>query len=185
MDIFNPESVGYGIRPRQVGASPFADMWHPIHDSGGGIGVASPIATGGARIEAWPYLERNGGNIDAYSFRVSAGAAGNVRVGIYANIGDHLRIVYPGALVFDSGNVDVTAAGHKVINASLALSANTLYWFVIATGAVPTVRCASTPSPAWGIFGLDSTLQFPRNFLGAAFAFGALPNPFPAGAALG
>lgn len=64
-------------------------------------------------------------------------AASVVRMGVYADSGDH----YPGALLLDAGTTGTASTGRKAITTSLALSPG-VYWFVaVIQGATTIPAC--------------------------------------------
>lgn len=99
-----------------------------------------------------------------------------LRIGYYADDGN----CYPGALIADVGVVDVGAAGLKAIAYTTQLIRG-LYWIAIISDGVPKVQGTRDHL---GILG-DTV----RGYEAAAAwmiadTYGALPDPFPAGAAI-
>ena len=86
-------------------------------------------------------------------------------------------------MIFDSGSFDTTVAGNKDAIINFPFAAGVLYFAASIFGvAAPTVRVPLTSSLE-PLFGMGSDLQFAQYGLSIARAFGALPDPFPAGAA--
>jgi hypothetical protein len=106
----------------------------------------------------------------------AGGAGAKLRVCIYTNIATRL---YPDALFWDSGDIDVSGTGLKTISSSLpTFSPNTLYW------------CATNHS-AGGFYYFNFGSLFPIGMdtsfnyifaLSLAAAYAAPSDPFPAGA---
>ncbi|MDE2019142.1 MAG: hypothetical protein KGJ13_02215 [Patescibacteria group bacterium] len=96
-------------------------------------------ATGGldtiAAVKAYcahPFWVNPGMTVSALEVKVGVlGASDTGDLGIYADNG----YGYPGALVIDGGKFAATATGIKIVTFSspVALTANTLYWFVVAS----------------------------------------------------
>lgn len=130
---------------------------------------------------AVPFLVARSITVDRITIEVTAGAALQfIRLGIY-NDGTNL---YPGTLLLDAGTVDVAAIGMKAITINQALTKG-LYWLVLLSQGTPTVNGSQ---PAWTPIGQDSTnFNTGRGnsaWLLGGVAWGALPDPFPAGAGL-
>jgi hypothetical protein len=112
-----------------------------------------------------------------------AGGAGSVcRLGLYKAKSD--RNIYPGARIVDSGEIDCTAAAGSLPSAALATPIQPgLYWLVShfkTAVPMPTVYCAINNN--MNLVGPDSSVYGYALYLGTAYA--ALPDPFPAGAAM-
>jgi hypothetical protein len=137
---------------------------------------------------AIPFIVGFRATLDQLNFNVTvAGGAGSVaRVGIYRSTS---RVnVYPSSLVVDAGQVDTNAIGYKA-NAAVATLRPGLYWAAYLAGvAAPTVHIvansAANPhaSPLLGWTAANPPVA--NGSLRVAQAYGALPDPFPAGAAL-
>lgn len=110
------------------------------------------------------------------------GAGDLAAIGIYEDDGN----CYPGALLLDAGQVDVSTGGDKIIAAlSQALDAGNLYWLVVLLKANWQMRTRSTiSSPA--IFGTTIISQGGFNYWAVAQAWGAgaLPGAYPGGGTL-
>ncbi|GAH96002.1 unnamed protein product, partial [marine sediment metagenome] len=119
----------------------------------------SPFATTVTKIGIW----------------VTAGDAGNARLGIY----EDNEAVYPGDLLLDCGVVDVTAIGGKeVIGLSVSLSPNSLYWLVYVSDVNPTVLGTHSPG-AWSPIGSATTATSAlHGHYRKAFVYAPLPDPF-------
>lgn len=143
------------------------------------------LATIQDTLRALPFwAPRRGGTIGRLAIENTASAgANNFRIGLYRNVADR-RSLYPGALLADSGNF-TGAAALQTYACSVALEPNVLYWLVCNTSATVTLR-ALDPSAVGDILGLTAgaTGANPSNlYISVASAYGALPDPFPAGGA--
>lgn len=115
----------------------------------------------------------------------TGGASSNIRLGLYRDTGN----VYPGALIFDSGNLDSSTTGAKsaTITAALQTLQPGLYWLTYENSAtVPQIRALPGVNTCIGIIGYPT--PFGTNGQGYVYTVthtvGALPNPFSAGATI-
>lgn len=133
-------------------------------------------------MRAVPFVApARGGTISEVAFNVTAGVAGNCRVGIYSNSADDN--LYPDALLFDSGSISVAANGVKTAAASIDLSPGRLYWAVIVGDAAPTIRTLSVNN-CGTILGYGTAMGTAGNVgVSLAFTYAALPDPFGSGGA--
>ena len=142
-----------------------------------GINAAdmSTAATSANNLDVLPFYVPDSQAFDRIAINVTTLAAGNARLGIYADTGD----VYPGGLLVDAGEVDTETAGIKwcAINVTLAPG---LYWLARIQNATPTLRslfhCAML---SIGSADLGASVVTGYRL---ARAYGVLPSPFPAGA---
>lgn len=141
--------------------------------------MTTTAATAG-RLDAIPFRLPRAVTIDQIVARVTTGAVGNCRMGIYADDG----AFSPGDLLVDSGDVSTADPGDVVGAVSLALAGRTWYWAAINSSATPTYRCvqgggllaAQTPDGS-----TNSTITALRQII----AFGALPDPMVPAAGVG
>ena len=94
--------------------------------------------------------------------------AGNIRTGIYRDNGD---TPVGGALLIDNGGVACGLGNRKQEVDCVLILEPGLYWLAMVCDAAPTLIASQ------GIGVLGGTLLKGR----VAFAYAALPNPFPAG----
>lgn len=100
-----------------------------------------------------------------------ASAAGNVRLGIYADAGSS----GPGALILDAGSVGISTGWTVISGLSLALTPGTYYWLaLLQDNSTATISYTGAVS------------NNPNGFSGGADcyvsqAYGPLPSTFPAG----
>lgn len=131
-------------------------------------------------LHAEPFYAPAAITLDRIAVHITAGVAGNMRLGIYSNGAN----IYPGALLLDAGVVSTAGAGVQTIIINQALAANTLYWLAFVSSSGPTMRSYPVYSE-WPIFGFAAA-DFGDNGAWARVAqvYGALPTPFPGGATI-
>ena len=119
--------------------------------------------------------------IDRLAIYVSvAGAAGSVaRMGLYADDG----ALYPGQLIYGSGEIDTTATGQKtaVPPSPIVIAKATPFWACFLCGtAAPTLKCSNTS--CLSALGTDNIAGgWSLNGFYANQAYGALPATHSAG----
>jgi hypothetical protein len=150
-----------------------------------GVAVTSP-----GFIYATPFTVALPCTATSIACKVIGNVAGNVRLGIYSAITTGpggMADIYPVTLLFDSGNLSTATAGARTAACNVPLTEGKLYYAAItadgAGGQTFATPGFTTLIPVWGV---DSAMA---GIVGASFgvaaAFGALPNPFPAGATVG
>ena len=132
--------------------------------------AAGTMALTANRLYAIPFWTGPSGiAVDRISLDVSVGSAGGARMGVYQMSASAFR---PGALLLDSGTVDVTASGFKEIAISQTLTGSAPYyivWLALVTDATPTVV---TITNALSAIALYSSYAYMNH------TYGALPNPY-------
>ena len=117
--------------------------------------------------------------IDRIAIDVTVAAAGkSARLGIY-NAGTNL---YPSNLVIDAGAVSVNAVGVIAATISQALVKGN-YWLAYLGEDATQLECSSyngQVTPPLGLLATDFAINLARIY--KSQAYGALPDPFPAGA---
>lgn len=132
-----------------------------------------------ATIVCHPFIVPETTTYDMIAARaVAAGLAGSLaRIGLYADNGS----MYPGALLFDSGDLNISTAGVKSAALNLTLDRG-IYWLA---------SIVNDDNPGWMYhdwaamlqLGVDGTLTgSPAVGWKVAQAFGAFPASFPVGA---
>lgn len=122
----------------------------------------------------FPLLVARNMTIDRIAVEVTAtGTATAIRLGIYNN-GVNL---IPNTLLLDAGTIDPSTTGVKYVTVNQALTKG-LYHLCYLLDGTATLRTASITSP-YGLVvnnfaALNESVYVPQ-------AYGALPNPFPAG----
>jgi hypothetical protein len=106
----------------------------------------------------WPHYAGAGGTVSSLRVNVTSWSAGNLaRLGLYRNV-TTTPDPYPGALIADFGNVDVSTTGLRTITpaAPLVLEPGALYWFVyqnVGGTTASTIRALNTTSMWTELFG--------------------------------
>jgi hypothetical protein len=113
------------------------------------------------------------------------GSGSNLRLGIYRDDGN----CYPGALMFDSGNISAASAGAKsaTITAAIQIFQPGLYWLAYENSAtVPQVRALPGLSTCMPVIGWSSPLGVATGGVAysVAHTVGALPNPYTGSATI-
>lgn len=140
-------------------------------------------------IYATPFLSpARGGLLYTVQTRFGAIAAGNVRLGVYANVADE-RDMYPGELLFDSGSITLVASTDLFAVCQLNLDPLRYYWIawiVDVNQAAASTRGSGTAPGGGQELGVLATSGTAFNeSLSVANAYGAFPDPFPASATWG
>ena len=123
----------------------------------------------------WPLARAVTCDRIAMNVNVAAEAGKKARLGICRDTGAY----YPGALLLDAGEVDVSSTGLKALAVSLELDAG-MYWVACISDGAPSVRYTFQ-----GV-GLKGSIAMPRySYAGyrTDTAYGPLPDPFPTGGA--
>lgn len=150
----------------------------------GGVVTAQGIASANS-LRAFPLYIPKTMKFDRIAIRVSTQASGavpRIRLGVYEDKAD--GSVYPGSLVIDAGEVDVSTTGLKELAIDLTLKGGKLYWLALVGQDTTSLAVAAIPTgDALGVFlGFDSGLTG-APYLGYAITqtYGALPAAYPAG----
>jgi hypothetical protein len=152
-----------------------------------GIGMQRELAPGTGAIaanvmRAAPYALTKSLTFDSLQAEVTTlVGASNFRLGIWLDDGS----LYPGALLVDSGELSGASNGVVAATISQAISPGVI-WLGILGDAAITFRApgsASTPSDIMGEpAAMGSTIR--QAFYTVAQTYGALPDPFTAGATI-
>ena len=181
------EEVSDGWRATQ--AVEEGELLIPPHISGRYYGSSFMVGAFSARVitlvvdtlYAMPFLTDETRAFDRISIQVTtAGAAGKLaRLGIYSDSGG-----LPGALVLDAGTVSVASTGGKEININQTLTPG-WYWLVCLSDGTPILRSYEVGTQlGWLGFNTGTDVTY-HGGMTVAQAYGALPDPFTPGAALG
>ena len=179
----NPAQVGYFYRKGSSDNRRYPAGWHSSLGTPG-TSTTSPITN---ELYAVPFLVAKPTKFDTISFNITTSQASqNARAGLYYDNGN----MYPGALIFDTGNISTASTGVKdtTITSSLQILQPGLYWLVFHTGAstIQIKILSTTSGTTWNVMGSDNTLTGNHGYawqLGAG-SFGALPNPFTGGGSI-
>lgn len=130
-------------------------------------------------LEVIPIVFYKDIEVNSIAIHVLAAAIGAVRLGIYSDSGD----IYPGNLVIDAGEVDVSTTGLKEITGlTTKLLKNKLYWLAIVSNTTVTI-VGQAIYFQWCILGLTTTFNTTiLSYYRANFPYGNLPLVFPEGA---
>lgn len=152
------------------------EIWYsPLHVAGD----RTISSFSSANIRLVPFVApARGGTLDRIAIEITSSAVGNMRLGVYSSVS--ATDIYPDALLVDSGDISTGSNGQKTFTVSLALTAGRVYWLAMISSASPTYRALASASQLRSILGGVGTGQ--HSHLVSAQAYGALPDPFPAGA---
>lgn len=182
-DLVWPASSCEGDWQRSQAAAHGSETWY-LANCGGqtALGTLALVAND---LWAVPFRapQRRGATVDTIAFRVTTlVGASNARIGLYDNAGA-TDDPYPGALLFDSGNLSTASTGDKTASVTPAtatvLRPGALYWLVLHPSAAITVDSIA-------VAGVSHLLGFSQGSVALITAiknsqtFGALPATFPA-----
>jgi hypothetical protein len=138
----------------------------------GDMTASMALTAGRLYTVMWPLAR--GVRCDRFAVYVNDAAAGKVcRLGLYRDNGSY----YPGALLLDGGEVDVSTTGTKEVEVSIELDAG-MYWIACLSDGAPGVRYTYQ---GLGLKGSSSVPRFSYAGYRKDIGYGALPDPFPAG----
>jgi hypothetical protein len=155
--------------------------------AGSRTGVTSTTSPVTGTLWALPFFVGKVTKFDLISFDVTTLiAAKNARCGIYFDKGN----MYPGALIFDTGSVSVATTGLKdtTITASLQTFQPGLYWLAWETDSTATLQIRTIASQVDSVLsplGLSNSWGTAIGYgYSVAHTYGALPDPYTAGATI-
>ncbi len=131
-----------------------------------GAGVTSNVAVTANRLYMLPVIIPYDISIVAMGVRITTGASGNVRLGLYQDNQGH-----PGTLLYEGVPISTSATGLSEVSLSQSLSAG-VYWLAAVFNAAPTVN--SHTGAAMGRDSLSAT-SAPISGYFRAFTYGVLP----------
>lgn len=135
------------------------------------------VAPGANSLKALPFwLPGIPNTITKIGLNVTIASAGYIRLGIYTDKGE--PGLYPYKLLIDAGATNVGATGVKSRTIRQSLPRG-LYWLAMIGDSTPTL--AAFASYGWVPLGY-SEAGVANTYLAKAETYGALPDPFPAGA---
>lgn len=175
---FKPVFINPAASPFTGGVKSFHDL---IRANGGTPSSGSYTVD---TLRAYPFQVQKAVTIANFAAAVTAGVATSVfRFGIYASTSE----LAPGTLLFDSGSLSGAAIATLVVAVpgGLTLQPNRIYWLAQLQGvAAPTMSRPPVDSiETCNYVGVNQAGIPATVFWGVtpgAFAFAALPNPFPA-----
>lgn len=149
--------------------------------TGGTVTTQSVAAANSLR--AFPFFVPKTAKFDRIALRVTTAGTGTTpraRLGIYEDLND--GTLYPGALVLDAGEVNVSTTGLKEITIDVTLKGGKLYWLVMLGQDTTSMVVAAIPAAdsIATFLGFDNGLTG-TPYLGYAVTqtYGALPATCP------
>ena len=147
-----------------------------IYHSGITASSLAPLATSANNLDLFPFYVPVSQIFDRIAINVTTLAAGNARLGIYADNGT----VYPGVLILDAGVVTTGTTGIRALTIGLTLNPG-LYWLSRLQDATPSLQ-GLTPASMIVLGSEDlGTAVITGYRLTRTYADG-FPSPFLAGA---
>lgn len=145
----------------------------------GGAQTTQSIASANS-IRAFPFFVPKNTKFDRIAIRVTTAGTGTTpraRLGIYDDNGN----VFPGNLVLDAGEVNVSATGVKELTIDVTLQGGKLYWLVlVGQDTTSLVVAATAAGDIFPIVGYESDLSgTPLSGWAASQTYGALPATYP------
>ena len=95
----------------------------------------APLATSANSLDLLPFYVPVAQSFDRIAINITTAAAGNARLGIYADDGT----VYPGALILDAGVITTGTTGIRALTISHTLTPG-LYWLARLQDATPSLQ---------------------------------------------
>lgn len=181
------------LRFGSLGQAQPALIQNPVHVAGGaslsmfGIGHANGLAVSNViynvdTLYAVPFVSPMRGGLAQFIVCNCNAIGGNVRLGIYANVKSEAEM-YPGALVWESQPHNVVVVSDQALIANVQLEPLRLYWATWLWDQNKSMQSKLQDSllDMLGISFNQTTTW--NNLISVAQAYGALPDPFPGGAA--
>ncbi|MDP3059042.1 MAG: hypothetical protein Q8N36_06255 [bacterium] len=143
-----------------------------------GINALGPAAlsTASGVVDVSPFYVPSTQTFDRIAINVTTLAAGNTRLGLYADNGT----VYPGVRLLDAGIVTTGTTGIRWLSVNLALPAG-LYWLARLQDATPSLQ--GIAGHGLIALGTDDLSAIVTGFRVTRAYGDGLPDPFPSGAA--
>jgi hypothetical protein len=156
---------------RSAGTVPL-ERWYGMPRTAANFGTASMVAN---RLYGFPFIVPKKITLDRIGIKVTSTVAAFFRLGIYNDNGN----AFPGALALDSGPLPCTTGLQiKIINLDIFPP---LVWLSLLSGSTPAMS-ADAASVSLNILGSGPTLDNSPIGIYHAFAYAALPDPFPTAA---
>lgn len=174
--ITRPVSAPRSIKIVNDGQFP-ADRWYSNE-------VIDSATTGTAAITAnllhlLPFIPPNDCRANAIAIPFAGGAlVGNARVGIYES--ESFDRPYPTNLLFEVERSTNIGAGLDITACDVPLSSRKLYWLAHVQSVNKTLVTITTAQQPPLLGRAQATHTVPDYMIRIAFAYAALPNPFPA-----
>lgn len=163
----------------QAGTSGPGEIWYYANQSG--VNALQSAALVANILRAMPFIApARGGTLDRLAFAVTSFVAGNARIGLYTNTSD--SVIYPDALLADSGSISTGSNGVKTYTLSQTLTPGRMYWLAIVSDSTATIRTLNGASTGNLMGNPASFLVNPYVGLSVSFTYDVLPGTFTAGA---
>lgn len=145
--------------------------------------ITSTTSPAVGTLFALPLVVSKTTKFDIITFTISTNGAANAHAGIYRDTGN----CYPGALIFDTGDIDCSTGNTKntTITSASQIFQPDLYWLAWeASAATIQIRGVPGNSSLMGILGNGTSLTAAQPGYGytVAHTYGAMPDPFTASA---
>lgn len=125
------------------------------------------------RLYCTPFVAPASGTIDSIFARVTTGAAGNMRIGLYRPTAS--GILLPAALVADTGDLSTAAAATIGAAVNTSVSRGELMFAAFVYSAGPTMTALSNYAAPAVYWDTTTTLTGPQCAIYKAFTYAALP----------
>lgn len=124
------------------------------------------------------YLPGTPNTVTKIGIRVTTGAESDIRLGLYADKGE--ARLFPGKLLLDAGEVDVSATGVKSLTVNFGLPRGLIWVAILGDAPEAHIAAFAAGAPAWALLGYseDGTARYTK--FAVSQAYSALPDPFPA-----
>jgi len=137
-------------------------------------------------LRAFPFYLPKTTTFDRIAVRVTTLATGTtprLRLGIYEDNGNN----YPGKLVLDAGEVDVSTTGVKEVIINTTLQGGKLYWLtLVGQDTTALVVAATAAGDVIPVLGYELDLSgTPLSGWAVTQTYGALPATYPTGSPVG
>jgi len=137
------------------------------------------VSPGQNLLHAVPfYLPGVPNTVTKLGVKITTGAAGNLRLGIYDNKGEDR--LYPGKLILDAGSVDTSSTGVKTVTIRQDLPRGLKWAAVLYSGGIAMSGFTSAAA-TWALLGYSEDPSNRYTAIRVAYSYAALPNPYPAG----
>jgi hypothetical protein len=136
----------------------------------------APLATSANSLDLLPFYVPVAQSFDRIAINITTAAAGNARLGIYADDGT----VYPGALILDAGVITTGTTGIRALTISHTLTPG-LYWLARLQDATPSLQ-GLAPASMIVLGSEDLSAALPTGYRLVRTYGDGFPVPFLAGA---
>ena len=154
------------------------------YSGGMGSSTLTTASFGADNLRLVPFIVTKAHTYDRIGLGVTSGSGVSryMRLGIYSTTYAS-GYPYPDALILDSGEITVSSNAFYEVNISQLLTPG-LYWLAFLNSYAFTIRLVSAAScPINYLLGAPDGASGQDGYITVSQAYGALPNPFTAGAA--